>query len=69
MARTTEGDHARALQETPNVGPAIARDLLRVFITGRADLVGQDPMRPLRASARSTGCGTFPVSSISTTPS
>ena len=34
---------ARALQEIPNVGPAIAGDLLRLGITGRADVVGQDP--------------------------
>jgi hypothetical protein len=33
----------RALQALPNVGPATARDLLRLGIRSQADLVGQDP--------------------------
>jgi len=43
MTRTQQGDQVRALQELPNVGPAMAGDLLRLGITSRADLVGQDP--------------------------
>ncbi len=43
MTRTKNTDPARALQEIPNVGPAIACDLLRLGISSRADLVGHDP--------------------------
>jgi len=43
VTRTKNTDPARALQEIPNVGPAIASDLLRLGITSRADLVGHDP--------------------------
>jgi hypothetical protein len=32
-----------ALQEIPNVGPAVARDLLRLGMTSKADLAEQDP--------------------------
>lgn len=35
----------RALQEIPNVGPAIADDLVRLGITALEDLEGQDPSR------------------------
>jgi len=42
MPRTKNTDPARALQEIPNVGPAIARDLLRLGMTCTADLAGQD---------------------------
>ncbi len=43
MTRTGTDERVRALREIPNVGPAIAGDLLRLGIAGRADLVGQDP--------------------------
>lgn len=37
-----EGDVRRALQRIPNVGPAIADDLLRLGITDLGALAGQD---------------------------
>ncbi len=43
MTRTKDVTPVHALQEIPNVGPAIARDLLRLGMTSRADLAGQDP--------------------------
>jgi len=43
VTRSKDVDPVRALQEIPNVGPAIARDLLRLGMTCRADLAGQDP--------------------------
>jgi hypothetical protein len=36
-------ERARALQTIPNVGPAMAGDLLRLGIGCPAELVGQDP--------------------------
>lgn len=39
----TSDPHISALTEIPNVGPAVARRLLRLGITTPADLRGQDP--------------------------
>ncbi len=34
---------ARALQRIPNVGPAVAGDLMRLGVAGLQDLAGKDP--------------------------
>lgn len=45
QARTTNAspEVARRLQEIPNVGPAVADDLIRLGITRLEDLAGKDP--------------------------
>ena len=40
---STERTARRLLQQLPNVGPAVAGDLLRLGITAPAALAGQDP--------------------------
>jgi hypothetical protein len=45
QARTTQAtpEVTRRLQDIPNVGPAIAADLVRLGITRVEDLAGKDP--------------------------
>ena len=45
MGTSARDDAARKLQEIPNIGPAMARDLLALGIEGLEDLVGRDPER------------------------
>ena len=42
-ASDTARDGRRLLQQLPNVGPAVAGDLLRLGVTAPAALAGQDP--------------------------
>ena len=43
MDHEINADVRRSLQRIPNVGPAVAADLMRLGITGLADLKGRDP--------------------------
>lgn len=45
----------RALRELPNVGPAVARDLLRLGIRRPGQLKGRDPLRLYRTLCRRDG--------------
>ena len=43
------------LTDLPNVGPAMARDLVRIGIDAPGELVGKDPLQLYRALCRKTG--------------
>lgn len=43
------------LQEMPNIGPAMAEDLLRLGIRRKADLKSRDPMQMYEAISRMDG--------------
>ena len=46
---------AAALEDIPNVGPAVAADLRQLGITSSADLVGRDPYSMYNDLCRITG--------------